>query len=181
MIRSVIFTLVTLFTPPAERTDPDARMDALFVELAAAETPADAAFIAEEIEAIWKASGDASADLLMARADEAAAMGEFALSRRLIDGALELAPDFADAWAHSAAIAAASDDVSRAVEDLNQALVLEPRHYEALVGLGLLLERLEQDAGAYEAYQRALAIYPLHPEAGDLAQDVEREAVGREL
>ncbi len=159
----------------------EARLDGLFVKLKAAETEDEAAFIAEEIEAIWADSHSPTAELLIERASEAMAAGEPVLARGLVDGALELAPEFADGWSQSAMIAVADGDVGRALEDVEKALRLEPRQYHAILGLGVILERLDQPAGAFEAYQRVLEIYPLLPEAAERAREIEPRARGRDL
>ncbi len=167
--------------PPAPVLTPQERFDALFAELAAADTPTAAAFIAEEIEALWRASGDASADLLIDRALEAEMDGESDLARDLIDGALELAPDASRAWSESAMLAFGNDDLARALSDISRAAELEPRQYDTLVGLGLILEQLGQPEGAFRAYEQALEVYPLHPDAVVLIERVREDAVGSDL
>jgi tetratricopeptide (TPR) repeat protein len=164
--------------PPLTRAE---RFDKLFAELGEAKNDEDAAFIAEEIEALWRDSGSATVDLLTDRATDALAMGETELARELIDGALELDPDHAEAWAQSAMIAMAEDEVGLALENIEKAVSLEPRHYDALTDLGLVLERLDQPAGAYDAYEKALDLNPRLPAAVAGAERTRRDAEGREL
>jgi tetratricopeptide (TPR) repeat protein len=164
--------------PPLTRAE---RMDALFVELAAAANEEDARFIAEEIEALWRDSGSSTVDLLTDRATDALDMGEPALARELINGALELGPEHAEAWAESARIALFEDELGIALEHIERAVSLEPRHYYALTELGLILERLEAPQGAFEAFERALTLNPRLPDAVAGAERTEREARGREL
>jgi Flp pilus assembly protein TadD len=156
-------------------------MDNLFVELAAAATEEEAAFIAEEIEALWSDSGSATVDLLTDRATDALELGDSTLARELINGALELGPDHAEAWAESARIALIEDELGIALEHIERAVSLEPRHYYALTELGIILERLEAAPGAYEAYQRALTLNPRLPDAVAGAERTRRAAEGREL
>lgn len=157
------------------------RFDKLFVELSEAETDEDAAFIAEEIEALWRDSGSATVDLLTDRASDALDMGDAELARELISGAIELGPDHGEAWAVSALIAMAEDELGVALEHIERAVSLEPRHYLALTRLGLILERLEATQGAYDAYERALELNPRLPVAREGAERTERAARGREL
>jgi tetratricopeptide (TPR) repeat protein len=164
--------------PPMTRAE---RMDALFVELAEAENDEDARFIAEEIEALWSDSGSPTVDLLTDRATDALDVGEPRLARELINGALELGPEHAEAWAESARIALVEDELGIALEHIERAVSLEPRHYYALTELGLILERLESAQGAFEAFQRALELNPRLPDAVAGAERTEREARGREL
>ena len=168
-------------TPGLNLSEFGTRMDRLFDSLATAETPADAAFVAEEIDAIWRASGGATAELLTERAEEAVTFDEVDLARTLVNGAIELDPGYMRAWSISAMTAYAADDLPRALEDIETALRLEPRHWESLLGLGLILERLERWEGAYAAYQQCLAIYPTHETAQERATALERRVRGREL
>ncbi len=157
------------------------RLAWLFAELKMASNAEEAAFVAEEIEALWRDVGDPTATLLTDRAAAAGSADDLGLARRLADGAVELADQSAEAWVRSAEIATLDGDVVRAVTDLEQALRLEPRRYDALLTLGALFEQLENWAGAYDAYAAVLEIYPEHPYAKARADDLEVRARGRAL
>jgi len=159
----------------------DERFDALFDELAASETDEDAAFIAEEIEALWRDSGSATVDLLTDRATDALEDGDVGLARELINGALELGVEHAEAWHQSALTAMAADDLRTALEHIERAVSLEARHYGALISLGLILEHLDADVGAHEAYQNALELNPQLPAARAGADRTALAARGRDL
>lgn len=161
---------------PVER-----RLAWLFAELKAAPDAEEAAFVAEEIEALWSDVGDPTAVLLTQRARAASLIGEDVLARRLVNGAVRLAPDSADAWVTSAALALNDDDIARAITDLEQALQLEPRRYDALLTLAALFEGLENWRGAYDSYEDVLAIYPQMPFAQDRLRELESRARGRAL
>ncbi len=166
---------------PGPDDPPERRLAWLFVELKTAADADEAAFVAEEIEALWSDIGDPTAVLLTNRARAAASIGELVLARRLADGATQLANNSADAWVASSAIALAQSDIARAISDLEQALVLEPRRYDALLTLAALFESLENWAGAYDAYADVAALYPHHPFAQARMEAVRVRAQGREL
>ena len=48
----------------------------------------------------------------------------------------------------------------QSIADIERVLVLEPRHYGALAGLGQILLRLDEPDGALVAFEAALSINP---------------------
>ena len=46
------------------------------------------------------------------------------------------------------------------LQDIDKVLNLEPRHFGALTGMGLIKRAQGDDKGALEAYRRALRIHP---------------------
>ena len=68
-----------------------------------------------------------------------------------------------------------------ALHDLERALTLNPNHFQALYGLGVILEQLDRPKMALEAYELALAIYPHYDEANDAIARVRDLARGPEL
>ncbi len=60
-------------------------------------------------------------------------------------------------------------------------LALEPRHFGAYSGLGIILDRLGDKKGALEAYRRAVAIHPHLPGAAEGIKKLTREVEGERL
>ncbi len=143
--------------PKAER---EARLNDLFVKLEL-ERDVDAAnLVAEEIWAIWLSSGSASVDLLLRRATASDKRGDNKLARRLYDHVTTIKPDYAEGWSRSGRLAFEEQDYNRAVVEITQALIYEPRHFYALWTMGNLLENLNRQDEALEAYKQALDVYP---------------------
>jgi len=46
------------------------------------------------------------------------------------------------------------------MQDIQQVLVREPRHFGALAGLGMIMQEVGDDKRALEAFRRALAVNP---------------------
>ena len=52
------------------------------------------------------------------------------------------------------------ENYPEALRDLNETLRLEPRHFGAWSGLGIMFEQMGSPKNALEAYREALKIYP---------------------
>lgn len=144
-------------TPDTERT---VRLDALFERLKAETNPDTANLIAEEIWAIWLDSGSASVNFVLNRGIAAQKSGEKDLARRMFDQVTTLEPTYAEGWSRSARLATEEEDLNRALVEITQALIYEPRHFYALWTLGNIMERLGRNDDAYEAYLEANKLYP---------------------
>ena len=144
-------------SPSAERA---AKLDDLFVKLAEREDEEGANLVAEEIVAIWMESGSASVNLLLRRGSEASAKGNPKLARKMYNHAVDLEPEFAEAWARSARLALTQKDYNRALNESLKTLELEPRHFYTLWTLGNVLEVLNRPDEALETYREANRLYP---------------------
>lgn len=167
-------------SPEEEAVRRQARLDALFARLASAETR-DWQAVQEEIWRMWSLSGSPSMDLLLRRADEAVENGQPEIALRFLDDLVRLAPDFAEGWNKRATVYFMLDEYGRSVADIERVLALEPRHFGALSGLGIILERLGDKAGAFEAYSRALEVHPNLPGAREAVKRLRPQVMGREL
>ena len=147
-----------------------ARLDALFARLARNDSP-DWLSVQNEIWAQWSQSGSPAMDLLLRRAENAMENGQFELALRFLDDLVRLAPDFAEGWNKRATVYFLLEEYGRSVADIARTLALEQRHFGALSGLGMILERLGDKKGAMRAYRRGLEVHPNLPGA---AQGVER-------
>jgi len=161
-------------SPKAER---EARLNDLFIELAEREDEESANLIAEEITAIWIDSGSASVNLLLRRGSDAAGKGDPKMARTMYNHAVDLSPEFAEAWARSARLALTQKDYNRALNESLKTLTLEPRHFYTLWTLGNTLEALNRSDEALEAYREANELYPelkvVKDRLGELEQQVD--------
>ncbi len=60
-------------------------------------------------------------------------------------------------------------------------LALNPRHFGAMAGFGMILEELDRKDQALEVYRQALAIHPHLAGVMDSVKRLEEEAAGQEL
>ena len=147
----------------ADQDDP--RLEALFARLKAAPDARAAQEVEASIWHIWVQSDDEVIGILMAqglaamtRRDLRAALGKF-------DQIVKIAPGFAEGWNKRATVHYLLGDFPGSLHDIERTLKLEPRHFGALSGRGLVLLELDQQAGALEAFEAALEVHPKLPGA----------------
>ena len=148
-------------------------LDMLLGRLARAQDEAEAHAVAGMVERLWMESGSDTADLLMTRAVAAMNGDRRDVAAALLDKIIDLAPGWAEAWNKRATLRFLENDDTGSMEDISHVLVLEPRHFGALSGMGFILERHGEDAAALKALRRALAVYP---QDGDVRKAVDKLA-----
>lgn len=138
--------------------EPD--IQGFFDALQDARTPDEAAHIEHDILRIMSRSDSPTVDLLLSRAQAAAEAGDLAAARELLNQSVALAPEFADGWRRRGDVAALRHDYAQAIDDLSQAVKLQPKHFLALQSLGKLHEDARDRDAAIGYYQSALALDP---------------------
>jgi len=169
---------VVMFSLPVAAEE--GRLDTLLADLGTA-PPQEAQRIAAEIEMEWAKSGSPAMDLLLRRGEDALEAGDFAAAVEHLSAAIDHAPDFAEAW-HLRSIAFFRQErLGLALHDIQQALAREPRHFNAIYGLGVLLDELGRPDLAREALLRAQSIHPHHKDISGTLERVSRKLGGADL
>ncbi len=167
-------------SPEEEAAQRQARLDELFMRLAQKERP-DWESVRNQILVLWSQSGSASIDLLLLRAGKAMDSGDFELALKFLNDLVRLAPKFPEGWNKRATVYYLLNEFGHSVADIERALALEPRHFGALSGLGIILEQLGEKTGAMRAYRRGLEVHPNLPGANEGVERLSPDVDGREL
>ena len=146
--------------PPAVARQDDARLDGLFTRLQATANAGEADLIQRAIWRLWTLSGSETVDLLMNRGAGAMARGDYEAALDVLDRVVDLDADFAEGWNRRATLFYLMGEYKASVADVERTLRLEPRHFGALSGLGLIYSALEDDERALKAYRKALEVNP---------------------
>ena len=167
---------------PAQEIARDA--DTLLNRLGTLTSEADAVEaqrLADEILERWTHSGSAAMDLLLTRGREAIEADDLPRAIAHLTALTDHAPEFAEGWNQRATAFFLMEQYGPAISDIEQVLILEPRHFGALAGLGIILEQLGETKGALEALRRAQQVYPAEPNVNDAVERLERETGERTL
>lgn len=129
----------------------------------------------------WVESGSPTGDLLLEYGATALNENDAGKARALLDALVETTPEFAEGWNKRATLNYYAGRYDQALSDVNAALALEPRHFAALSGRGLVLEALNRKAEALESYRLALAVYPAMEGLKDKVRDLTLEVQGQPI
>jgi tetratricopeptide (TPR) repeat protein len=182
MTRFAILLAVFIgFAAPALAQDDG--LDALFEALQGNET-ADAATwerIESQIWELWSRSGSDAMDYLLERGREALSADDPAAAIEHLTALVENAPEFAEGFNVRATAYYQAGLIGPALADIGRVLTLEPRHFGALSGLGLILEETGDSEGAIRAYRAALAIHPHRPDLREAIERLEADIQGETI
>ncbi len=153
----------------------------LYAQLGKAKDAEAAAPIMEAIQHLWRLSGSDTIDLLMARAERFAKEDDLELALKIIDAAVDMAPDEAEAWDLRAKINFLKKDYAAAIADLKRALDRDPKHYDAMSDLGVVYEAMGAKKEALEAYRKALEVNPYLSEPKRAVDELRREVEGQDI
>ncbi len=181
-MRIVFMALVILLTAPAARADQnDPRLDGLFSQLQTFETVEQASGTTNRIWSIWIASDNAAAAELMAVGIALMSMKRLVEALARFDKLVEIAPQFAEAWNKRATVHYLLDNFQQSFDDIGRTLALEPRHFGALSGLGLIYIETGEDDVALRAFEAALEANPHAPGARQHIEIINRRLKGKAI
>ncbi|MGG7567313.1 tetratricopeptide repeat protein [Rhodovulum sp. DZ06] len=159
------------------------RLDGLFEELAALGPDEEGARrrVAGEIGRLWSLSGSDTIDLLLRRGREAMEDGDNHRALAHFSALTDHAPGFAEGWNARATAFFLLEEWGMALADIERALELEPRHFGALTGLGVILEKIDRPQDALRAWRRALEVHPHLERAVEAVERLSVEVEGRDI
>ena len=156
-------------------------LDFLFGALKAAPDEESAKHVEARIWALWSQTSSDTTALLMQRVKVATDVKQFDVALKLLDAVIKLHPDYIEGWNRRATLYYMQNDYQHSLEDIEQILVREPRHFGALAGLGMIMQELGDDRRALDAFRKALAINPHIENIPDLVKTLTEKVEGRDI
>lgn len=164
----------------AQAVVPGVDVEALLSELA---QPGQARWMRLERQILreWGRSGSATIDLLFQRGQAALREGRAQAAIGHFSAAIDHAPGFAEAWNGRATAWFLANRLGPSLSDIEQVLRMNPRHFGALAGLGIILEQLERSDEALAAYRASLAVHPHQASVREAVARLELASQGQSL
>lgn len=166
-------------TPEEIRKHQRELLDSLFERLGNADNDSTAKLLEAAIWQVWLRSGSDTIDVLMQQTIKAMNDGENVTALAILDTVVELAPNYVEGWNKRATVLYIQGQHSASLRDINKALDLEPRHFGALSGLGLIKRARGDDKGALTAYRRALHVHPFLTGAREAVKELKVKVEGK--
>lgn len=182
-IRQVLLlTVILVLCSPAIVADQtDERLEGLFEMLRDSQDTEELIEVEASIWEIWYQSGVAEVDALMLQAGELVRLGELAAAETIYASIIEQAPTFSEGWNRRATVRFYQRDYDGSLQDIEQTLKLEPRHFGAIWGLGMILGVQQDYERAIIAFEKLLEIKPnasdARPRIELLKQELARQSV----
>ncbi len=133
---------------------------ALFAALKATKNAPEARAVEECLWTFWGGFGDARSQQLLKRAEEAQLAFDYGHAIEALHELVAHQPDFAEGWNRLAYALFLANSYDASLAALDKELALEPMHYAALAGKGIILIQQGKEAEAQTPLKRALAIDP---------------------
>ncbi|WP_414831617.1 tetratricopeptide repeat protein [Afifella sp. YEN Y35] len=169
----------------------DAELSRLYEELKNAPSEMEGRRIENLIWQAWMAGPTAEISQMMQEALTARRVADYDKAVAILDDVIARAPDYPEAWNQRATLRFLEGDLDGSLEDIDRVMELEPKHFAALSGRGLILLHQGRTRLAHKALREAVAINPwlreraLLPQTPDgdrpADEDGEGDAGGRDI
>lgn len=171
-LAALLLVLPMALEVAADQDDP--RLDTLFAELRSAESTPVVRRLTAEIWALWLAHDSERVMQAMEEARSALGASRLAQAEGHLDRVVQQAPGYAEGWNQRATVRYLRGRYAESAADIRRVLALEPRHFGALEGLGLIYLELGLEGAALSAFERALAVNPHLPAAREHVRALRR-------
>ena len=158
LARTLIVFLLFAFSIKADQND--ARLENLFDILSKTESDIQINEVTSSIWDIWHETNDPSIEADFYRGLESMRTGDLIMAVAFFTRVINKNPNFAEGWNKRATVYYMLGKFDASMMDIHETLKLEPRHFGAMDGMGLIFIHLEQFDKAIDIYNRMLEIFP---------------------
>ena len=158
---------------PADQTDD--RLETLFITLSSSSDKQVIRATENQIWDIWFAHPNSDVERLMQIGVQRMNANRQSEAMIIFSQLVENFPDYAEAWNRRATLHYILGNYQESIDDIERVLSLEPRHFGALSGLGLVYLQLDQLRKAKEAFEDLIEVHPNSPNARENLRRVNKD------
>ena len=174
MFKILILSLSFLFVSNvviADQNDP--RLNNLFKKLNETENQDEIRNLISDIWNIWYEVDDPKVIEYFEKGIQAMNLRNYPLAIRFFNNLIEEDPNFAEGWNKRATVHFMLGNFDESMNDIIKTLELEPRHFGALDGMGLIFIHQGQFQEAIEVYDKMLEIFPFSSKTMDKKERIQ--------
>jgi len=149
-----------LFASSLKADQNDARLEDLFEILSTTESDVQINEVTSSIWDIWYETNDPLIEADFYRGLESMRTGDLMMAVAFFTRVIDKNPNFAEGWNKRATVYYMLGKFDASMMDIHETLKLEPRHFGAMDGMGLIFIHLEQFDKAIDIYDQMLKIFP---------------------
>ena len=166
MRRSILIVFGSLWLLIASSLSASSTTQALLDQLERAKSMDEAGPIVDKLWREWtSAHKNSDEEALMSEGLVAMSEGNLDRAENIFTKLIEVNPSFTEAWNKRATLRFMLWDFEGSLKDVEKVLTLEPRHFGALSGLGMIHLRLGDPERALKAYEDLVNIFPSNADA----------------
>ena len=166
MKRSIVIVFGSFWLLIASILNASSTTQTLLDQLKRAQSMDEAGPIVDKLWREWtSAHKNSDEEALMSEGLVAMSEGNLDRAENIFTKLIEVNPSFTEAWNKRATLRFMLWDFEGSLKDVEKVLTLEPRHFGALSGLGMIHLRLGDPERALKAYEDLVNIFPSNADA----------------
>ena len=155
----------------ADQNDP--RLNNLFKKLNETENQDEIRDLISDIWNIWYEVDDPKVIEYFEKGIQAMNLRNYPLAIRFFNNLIKEDPNFAEGWNKRATVHFMMGNFDQSMQDIIKTLELEPRHFGALDGMGLIFIHQGQFQQAIDVYDKMLEIFPFSVKTMDKKERIQ--------
>ena len=174
IFKIIIVSISLLFASKialADQNDP--RLNNLFKKLNETENQDEIRDLISDIWNIWYEVDDPKVIEYFEKGIQAMNLRNYPLAIRFFNNLIEEDPNFAEGWNKRATVHFMMGNFDQSMQDIIKTLELEPRHFGALDGMGLIFIHQGQFQQALDVYDKMLEIFPFSVKTMDKKERIQ--------
>ncbi|AFM04806.1 tetratricopeptide repeat protein [Bernardetia litoralis DSM 6794] len=147
-------------------------LDKLFAQLQIAPSTPRIEAILTQIQNIWLNTENVEMNTLVRLGTESLSKGDYTDAINVFTQVVDKNPSFAEGWNKRATAFYLRGNYKAAIDDIQQTLDLENRHFGALAGLATIYSEIGDEYGVLGTLEKLYHIHPFQPKLKDQIEEL---------